>query len=240
MIERQHGVVVNGRAGKIFSTSAIADLQRAGVDDRNAGAGVRSRQDQRAGAHLDQCAHAADDRRERRGTALIDGKCAVVGDAAGTIESCRAGAIAELQGAGGDSGGAAIRIASRKNQRAGVGQGQGADSRLRDVAGNGERCSHGRQYAQTAGKHDGSGNDMAAVGDRNRTANVSVVESQTPAATGTDRVARRRAGRISQQQTADGLRAVKRDRDGRIGRNIDLRALSFVRWERYWRSNLRV
>ena len=130
-VECQRGIVGNV-AHDAACRAAIADLQRAGIDRRAAGIVVVGRQDQRATAGLDDRPDAADDAREGRGVAAVEGQGAAVQDVA---DDAAAGtAIAKLQGAGRDRGAAGVGVRAGQDERAGAGLGQDAG------AGDGSTC----------------------------------------------------------------------------------------------------
>ena len=75
-VERQVAVVGDGAGGgQRAGGAAVADLQRAGADDRSAGVGVGAGEDQHAAAALDQAAGAAADGAadgQRAGAGLVE------------------------------------------------------------------------------------------------------------------------------------------------------------------------
>src|SRR5262249_5988600 len=88
--------------------AARSELQRPGVDGGASGIGICRGEDRRAGTVLLERAAAGDDAAECERVGAIDRKSAVVRDVAGD-RSARA-TIAELQGAAGDRGAAAIAV----------------------------------------------------------------------------------------------------------------------------------
>ena len=86
------------------------DGQRAGGDRRAAGVGVRSRERGGAGAEFVHRASAADAAVVGGIIRAVEGEGGVVGDVSG--DRTAGAAIAELQGAGGNGGGAVVGIAS--------------------------------------------------------------------------------------------------------------------------------